>query len=240
MRSIVRRRGWAAAAPVVAALALVAAELGSALPQPLGVYLYGPNMARAEAVLRIGTTDYSYRVDRGRVRAITETSITLRERDSLVVTIPVAADARIQLNGRTVFRLLAVRLGMEAVTVRQGDAPAETVLAAGRGHAGFRLPQPLVNYLFGPNMLRTEVVLKLKDALHDYRVDRGKVRAVTATSLTLKERDGLIVTIPVSATARVQMNGRRVRLAALRRGMEAMTVRDGNDPADTVQAPPRK
>lgn len=227
-------------ATLAAALALATTQLGSALSQPFGSFFYGPSMVRAEAVLKVGTDIHDYRVDRGRVRAVTATSVTLRERDGHTETIAIGTNAGIQVNGRPA-TLAALRRGMDAVAVREGDDPAELLHAAGRrARAGAFLPQGLVTYLFGPTMIRTEAVLKINTVVRDYRIDRGRVRAVTPTSVTLKERDGLVVTVPVSPTTRVNVNGRLVGLAGLRRGMEAMTIRAGDDAAETVHVPPRR
>jgi len=101
---------------------------------------------------------------------------------------------------------------------------------------GLALPGSLAGYFFGPKMIRAEVILKDAGVLHDYRLDRGRVRAVSAGSLTLLERDGTLVVVPVAPDADVRLNGRVVPLSALRRGMVAMTVRDGGAPASTVRA----
>ena len=50
---------------------------------------------------------------------------------------------------------------------------------------GFALPDGLANYFFGANMVRAEVVLKAGGVLHDYRIDRGRIRAVTPRSWAL-------------------------------------------------------
>jgi ferric-dicitrate binding protein FerR (iron transport regulator) len=102
-----------------------------------------------------------------------------------------------------------------------------------RGAAG---PRSLGAYLVGPKLVRAEVVLKDGAELHDYRIDRGRIRAVSAGSLTLLERDGTLVTVPVASGADVRLAGRAVKLARLRRGFVATTVRDGDAPAKSVEA----
>jgi hypothetical protein len=54
--------------------------------------------------------------------------------------------------------------------------------------------------------------------------------------LSLYERDGQLVTVPVAPGARITLGGRTVPLAVLKRGMRAITVRDGNAAAESVQA----
>lgn len=101
---------------------------------------------------------------------------------------------------------------------------------------GLALPNALAAYFFGPKMVRAEVIVQDRGVIHDYRLDRGRVRAVGNGSLTLLERDGTAVTIPVAPTAQVTLAGRPVALARLRRGMTALTVRDGGQPAELVRA----
>jgi hypothetical protein len=72
--------------------------------------------------------------------------------------------------------------------------------------------------------------------LHDYRVDRGVIRNKADGTLTLLERDGSLVGISVAPTAAITINGRPAAYAALRRGMVATVIRDGDAPANEVRA----
>jgi hypothetical protein len=98
------------------------------------------------------------------------------------------------------------------------------------------LPGSLAGYLLGPKMVKAEVVVKDGGTTYDYRIDQGKIRAVATTSLTLYERTGELVTVPVSPGARVTLGGKTVLLTSLKKGMRAWTMRNGSAPADTVQA----
>ena len=91
-------------------------------------------------------------------------------------------------------------------------------------------------FFFGPKLVRAEVITNEGGTIHDYRVDRGKIRAVTSGSLTLFERDGTTVLVPVAATADVTLGGSTVPLTRLRRGFTATTVRDGSAAASIVVA----
>ena len=102
--------------------------------------------------------------------------------------------------------------------------------------SGLALPGSLAAYLLGPKMVKAEIVVKEGGTTYDYRIDQGKIRAVTSTSLTLWERTGDVVTVPVSPGARVTLGGKTVLLTALKKGMRATTVRNGSAPADIVQA----
>ena len=104
---------------------------------------------------------------------------------------------------------------------------------------GLALPGSLAQYFFGPHLVRAEVILKDGGVLHDFRLDRGRVRAVTSSSLTLFERDGTLQTIPVATNATVRLDGAPSSLSALSRGMRALTIRDGDAPAQSVQVTTR-
>jgi hypothetical protein len=54
--------------------------------------------------------------------------------------------------------------------------------------------------------------------------------------LSLLERDGSIVTIPVAPTAAITLGGIPTSFSALRRGMIATVIRDGDAPASEVRA----
>ena len=84
--------------------------------------------------------------------------------------------------------------------------------------------------------MRAEVLVKDGGVLHDYRVDRGVIRAKPDGSLSLLERDGSVVTIPVAPTAAITISGNPASFSALRRGMVATVIRDGDAPATEVRA----
>ena len=124
---------WAVAVLLALNVVLVSAQLaGAALPKGLGAYFLGPKMVRAEVILMEGGGLRDYRLDRGTIRDRPVVgSLTLRERDGTVVTLPVAPDATITLNDRyTGFERL--RRGMTVVVVREGAGPVIEVRATGR------------------------------------------------------------------------------------------------------------
>ncbi|MDP8911559.1 MAG: hypothetical protein M3M94_05780 [Actinomycetota bacterium] len=103
---------------------------------------------------------------------------------------------------------------------------------------GFAAPRSLADYFFGQRLIRAEVVLKENGLVRDYRLDRGRVQAVSvgAGTITLIERDGMKVVIPVAPNARIQVNGSSTSLGGVRRKMTAFTVREGESPAHIVRA----
>jgi hypothetical protein len=98
------------------------------------------------------------------------------------------------------------------------------------------LPQSLGSYFFGPKLVRAELLIKDADGLHDFRVDRGVLRARGGGELTLRERDGTVVTIAVDGATAVTLRGRPASLGALRKGMTITAVRDGDRPATEIRA----
>jgi hypothetical protein len=113
---------------------------------------------------------------------------------------------------------------------------AVNVVLVGAQLAGAALPKGLAAYFFGPKMVRAEVVVMDGGALHEFRLDRGKIRETAPGSLTLRERDGTLVTLPVAGDATITFNGRFTSLDRLRRGMTAVTVREGDGPVIEVRA----
>ena len=101
---------------------------------------------------------------------------------------------------------------------------------------GLALPGSLGNYFFGPKLVRAEVLVKDGGVLHDYRIDRGVIRAKSNGMLSVLERDGSLVTIPIAPGAAITIGGRPASFAALRRGMVATIIRDGDAPANEVRA----
>ena len=101
------------------------------------------------------------------------------------------------------------------------------------------LPRSLGDYFFGPKLVRAEVLVKDATALRVYRVDRGVIRSKAGGLLVLRERDGTIVTIAVAPGASITIGGQPAPYSALRRGMVATVIREGDAPAAEVRAQPR-
>ena len=111
------------------------------------------------------------------------------------------------------------------------------LLAAQPGFArSAALPRGLASFFFGPKLIRAEVLVKDDGALHAYRIDRGVIRNKENGSLTLRERDATLVTIPISPTASITVGGRPASFSALRRRMSVTVIREGDAPAIEVRA----
>jgi hypothetical protein len=103
---------------------------------------------------------------------------------------------------------------------------------------GLALPRSLANYFIGPGLIRAEIFVRDAEGTHDWRLDQGRIMRVllARSTLRLHEFDGRVVDLQVAPDARIELHGRPVSLAALRRGVRVLVVRDGEQPAEVVLA----
>ena len=101
--------------------------------------------------------------------------------------------------------------------------------------SGMALRQSIVNQLFGPAMIRAEVVVQSgQSGTQDYRIDRGIVTAVTPALITLREQDGTVQAIPLATTTRISGVGRQGVQGLLRRPTQVLVIRPANGAAISV------
>jgi len=101
---------------------------------------------------------------------------------------------------------------------------------------GFALPGAIINQFFGNRMVRAEVLVQgAGGAIQDWRIDRGVITAVSGTSITLRERDTTVVTIPVDPNARVEGSSRYSSVLQLKRRLRVVVYHQANAPAEVVQ-----
>jgi hypothetical protein len=100
---------------------------------------------------------------------------------------------------------------------------------------GFALPQQLIDRFFGPKLIRAEVIVGGPRQVNDFRIDRGMITAATPGSITIRERDGTVVTIATATTTRVVGRPRITGAAQLRPPMRVLVVRQANGPATQIQ-----
>ena len=97
---------------------------------------------------------------------------------------------------------------------------------------GLALRRAIVNQLFGPRMVRAEVIEKNGS---DWRLDRGVITSVDSTQVTLREADGKVQQIPLSSTTAVIHFGRRLPVTALALHWQVLvTWAQPNGPAQSV------
>jgi hypothetical protein len=97
--------------------------------------------------------------------------------------------------------------------------------------AGLALRHAVIQQLFGPKMVRAEVILKNGA---DWRLDRGVITDVSSTQLTLREADGRTQTIPLSATTKVIRLGQHLPLALLGPRWHVLVAWQANGAAQSI------
>jgi hypothetical protein len=101
---------------------------------------------------------------------------------------------------------------------------------------GFALPQSLIGEFFGARMVRSEVLVQAPDGTtQDYRLDQGTIVGLPPGTVTLRERNGDVVSIPVDPGAQVHIGTQILTPQALRRRMRVVTIRVANAPATSIQ-----
>jgi hypothetical protein len=120
-------------------------------------------------------------------------------------------------------------------------APAATFTAGAAlglaGVVGGGIQVQACPFTFGATVIRAEIVCMKGGLVRDIRVDRGRITAVgPGRTLAIQERDGTAVTIPVAPTARITLAGSPAGFNALKKNMRVQTQREGDGPADTVDA----
>lgn len=83
---------------------------------------------------------------------------------------------------------------------------------------------------------RAELVMVIDGETRKVRLDRGTVKSVSASAITLEELDGTTVTIPVDDETVVRVGREKGLLDAVEEGFLAMTVRVDGGAARMVRA----
>jgi hypothetical protein len=81
-----------------------------------------------------------------------------------------------------------------------------------------------------------DINVQIRGKPHTLTLDRGRITQVSATQVTLLERDRSVVVIPLSPLAIVKVDGLVATIRALRRGMTAQTMRIDGGPAVRIRA----
>jgi len=231
----VAKRGLTIAVLACVAALAAPALAGRPLPASVSSYLLGPKLIRAELYVQAGAVQHDYQLDRGRLQKRYANGQLTIVKQSGPITVKVAATARVLLNGK-LSSLRALRARMQVAVLHDKELPAQQVWASSKSAP--TLPSVVATLLLGNQLVRAEIGVASGDPTtpHDFLIDHGRIKQVGVFTLTLRERDGTIVTINVSPTARVRLNGQNASFVDLRKGMMAMTIHDGDKPADQVYA----
>jgi hypothetical protein len=101
--------------------------------------------------------------------------------------------------------------------------------------SGFALPKAIIGQFFGGSMIRSEVLISTPAGTQDWRIDRGVIQTIAGTTVSLKERDGTVVTVQLDPNARVQGPARFATVAELRKKLRIVVYRQADQPATMVQ-----
>jgi hypothetical protein len=231
----VAKRGLIVALLACTAVLAAPALAGQLLPKSVSSYLLGPKLIRGELYVQAGAVQHDYQLDRGRLQKRYANGQLTIIKQAGPISVKVAPLARVLLNGKPV-GVHALRAKMQVAVLHDKELPAQLVWASTKSPPN--LPIPVTNLLLGSQLVRGEIAVASGDptAPHDYLLDHGRIRQVGASTLTLRERDGTVVTINVSPTARIKLNGKNASFLQLQKGMMALTIHDGDKPADQVFA----
>lgn len=229
------KRGLIVALLACTAVSAAPALAGQLLPKSVSSYLLGPKLIRGELYVQAGAVQHDYQLDRGRLQKRYANGQLTIIKQAGPISVKVAPLARVLLNGKPV-GVRALRARMQVAVLHDKELPAQLVWASTKSPPN--LPIPVTNLLLGSQLVRGEIAVASGDptAPHDYLLDHGRIRQVGASTLTLRERDGTVVTINVSPTARIKLNGKNASFLQLQKGMMALTIHDGDKPADQVFA----
>jgi hypothetical protein len=216
----------ASAAGTAATVSTAAKGAPPATARDLAQLYFANPLVRAEVVSLVGRVEHDYRVDVGRVVAVRASSVDLLEKDGTRQTIAIGPQTLIAGVGR-LFAPGTIARGTRVVTLRDGSGPAQQVRPASWARV-------LGKSLFGGTLVRAEVLNYQAKTLHDYRIDEGRIVAVKPASITLAERDGSRQAIPTAASTLVTVGGQAVDPSVVVKGMTALTVREGDGPAEQI------
>jgi hypothetical protein len=110
-------------------------------------------------------------------------------------------------------------------------AVASLAVAAGAGAAG---DDPIGRFPAGWS--HAEINVTQNGVSHTLIYDRGRVQSVSPSAVVLKERDGSVVTVPVSSATVVRVNGQLATLAQVKKRYQATTLRVDGGAATQLRA----
>jgi len=100
---------------------------------------------------------------------------------------------------------------------------------------GLAIRRAIVNQLFGPKMIRAEVIDSTgPGTTADWRLDRGVITQVSSTQITLRERDGRSQQIPISSTTDVIRFRHHLSPDVLAKRWHVLVTWPANGPAQSV------
>jgi hypothetical protein len=201
-------------------MALLLASPGLALRRAIVQQLFGPKLVRADVLTKGG----EWRLDRGVIKQVGGSQLTLREADGRIQAIPLSASTRVVYFGRN--------LPLSSLTRRERVLVTWPASGAAESVDVERAPlrKAIIQQLFGPTLIRADVLTKKGE----WRLDRGVITLVSGSQLTLREADGRIQAIPISASTRVVYFGRNLPLSSLARHWRVLVTWPASGAAQSV------
>jgi hypothetical protein len=105
--------------------------------------------------------------------------------------------------------------------------------AAARDSGG---PPPPPFPRFGGSWSHAEINVRIKREYHTLVLDNGRIVQVSPAQMTLRERDGSLVTIALSDQTLVTIRGHAASVYELQRKMQVQAMRIDDGPAVRVRA----
>jgi hypothetical protein len=197
------RRAFAVAAVSAAVALLVGSAVAVAGPGKKGKGLVRGVHAEISLIRANGTTD-AFVVDRGKVTAASQTSLTLERKDGQSVTLGLSADTKIRGQIQVDKGVEAFSRGGAAFIVLAPRARAAPLkLGGGKGLGQGLGRMKAKKGLFGA--VHADVKLIKADGSTDsFSFDRGAVTAASNTSVTIKRADGPSVTKSITGDTKVR------------------------------------
>ena len=204
-----RRFGIFALVLLTLDVALLFASPAFGLRKGIVDQLFAQRLIRADVLEKTG----DWRLDRGVITQVTASQLTLREADGRVQVIPLSTFTRVGYQGsRLSVSALAPKWRVLVTWPASGTAQSVDVQRfPGHKQGPLTLRKGLVDQLFGPKLIRADVLEKNGD----WRLDRGVITSVNSAQVTLREADGRVQAIPLSTLTRVGYQGRRLSVSAL-------------------------
>lgn len=205
---------------------------GFAIRKAIVVQLFGPKMVRAQALEKSGV---QMNLDRGVITQVNGTQLTLKEADGRIQSIPLSSSTQVIRFGHQL-QLGSLAPKWRVLVTWPATGPAEYVDVERTPRtrvkpAGLTLRRAIVVQLFGPKLVRAQVLEKSGAQLN---LDRGVITQVDGTQLTLKEADGRLQPIPLGSSTQGYRLGRQFPLTALAPKWRVLVTWPATGPALSV------